>query len=203
MSEPSTDEREALDIDVIRARAEAATPGPWEAVAETVADVLTQYVKAPRLTVCETGAVPPPSEWSSDTTLADAEFIAHARTDMPALLDLLAARPAVDVEDGVSLIAAERQRQIDVEGYTTEHDDGLHEFGSALSMAAVCYATPGRYRPLGGGIGRNSGIPALWPWRLEDWKPTPHDRVRELVKAGALIAAEIDRLNRSGVSRDR
>jgi hypothetical protein len=32
------------------------------------------------------------------------------------------------------------------------------------------------------------------PWGESWWKPTPEDRVRELVKAGALIAAEIDRL---------
>jgi hypothetical protein len=34
----------------------------------------------------------------------------------------------------------------------------------------------------------------FWPWSKHWWKPTPNDRVRELVKAGALIAAEIDRL---------
>ena len=36
--------------------------------------------------------------------------------------------------------------------------------------------------------------PTLWPWALSQWKPTPDDRIRELTKAGALIAAEIDRL---------
>ena len=33
-------------------------------------------------------------------------------------------------------------------------------------------------------------------WEQKWWKPTPNDRVRELTKAGALIAAEIDRLTR-------
>jgi hypothetical protein len=32
-----------------------------------------------------------------------------------------------------------------------------------------------------------------WPWNDDDWKPSP-DPIRNLVKAGALIAAEIDRL---------
>jgi hypothetical protein len=32
---------------------------------------------------------------------------------------------------------------------------------------------------------------------MGDWKPSPDDRFRELVKAGALIAAEIDRLLRA------
>jgi len=35
----------------------------------------------------------------------------------------------------------------------------------------------------------------LWPWGKEWWKPS--DRRRDLVKAGALIAAEIDRLDRA------
>lgn len=33
------------------------------------------------------------------------------------------------------------------------------------------------------------------PWDNEWWKPSPDDRKRELVKAGALIAAAIDRLS--------
>jgi hypothetical protein len=35
-----------------------------------------------------------------------------------------------------------------------------------------------------------------WPWDKGWWKPTPDNRIRELEKAGALIAAEIDRLQR-------
>lgn len=92
---------------------------------------------------------------------------------------------------GLDLIAAERQRQIAVEGWTPEHDAG-HAGNEALARAAAAYATPARLReqlpvPF-------AGLPALWPWDFCHWKPTPDDRVRELVKAGALIAAEIDRL---------
>jgi len=108
---------------------------------------------------------------------------------------LLAARPAVDVEDGVSLIAAERQRQIDVEGYDVGHDS-VHS-SDALIRAAVCYATPAHMR-----LALAGRAPLGWPWGVSHWKPTPDDRVRELVKAGALIAAEIDRLNyRAGEGR--
>lgn len=87
---------------------------------------------------------------------------------------------------GVDLIAAERQRQIDAEGWTPEHD-AEHDRDD-LALAAVGYATPPHLRPLSG------GAPRWWPWERRFWKPTPDDRVRELVKAGALIAAEIDRL---------
>lgn len=102
---------------------------------------------------------------------------------------------------GVEMIAAERQHQIDEENYTVEHDAG-HTDGE-LAKAAACYAvhagtglsgrwgcppgdpyTGARYKPLG------------WPFELRFWKPTD-DPVRDLAKAGALIAAEIDRLHRA------
>lgn len=92
----------------------------------------------------------------------------------------------MSTKTGVELIAEERARQIAVEGWTPEHDDA-HDQGE-LAIAASCYClVPGK-RPL---------VPYLWPWHLDWWKPTPLNRTRELVKAGALIAAEIDRLTRA------
>jgi len=88
---------------------------------------------------------------------------------------------------GVDLIGAERQRQVDAEGWTPEHDDG-HRSGD-LARAAGVYAMP--YN--------GSWKVYHWPWGPESFKykpPTTEGRIRELVKAGALIAAEIDRLNR-------
>lgn len=105
---------------------------------------------------------------------------------------------------GVELIEAERWRQIDKEGWTTAHDDE-HEFGE-LASAAACYALPPMlrvnekrevFRPEDRVHARGM-VPTYWPcdWTIDSWKPTPNDRVRELVKAGALLAAEIDRLQR-------
>jgi len=91
------------------------------------------------------------------------------------------------MKTGVELIAMERQRQIDVEGWDEYHDDE-HEKGE-LALAAACYATIHTGR-------RDNPEHPLWPWAKSWWKPTPDDRVKELAKAGALIAAEIDRLNR-------
>lgn len=82
--------------------------------------------------------------------------------------------------DGAALIAAERRRQIAAEGYTAEHD-AAHP--GDLALAAMAYLDRDRGHP-----------PAYWPWAPGYWKPTPHDRVRQLTKAGALVAAEIDRL---------
>ena len=89
---------------------------------------------------------------------------------------------------GIELIAEERQRQIEQEGWTAEHDaqHSHHE----LARAAAFYATPGPLRV----INRENGTPYGWPFNKAWWKPSPQDRKRELVKAGALIAAEIDRL---------
>ena len=100
----------------------------------------------------------------------------------------------------IELIAAERQRQMEREGWTPEHDDVEHQSGE-LAAAACAYAlAPGsrqRMEPNG-----DPRIPDVWPWEPEWWKPkwTPRTgregRIRELVIAGALLAAEIDRLQR-------
>jgi hypothetical protein len=92
---------------------------------------------------------------------------------------------------GVDAIAAERQRQVEAEGWTPEHDD-THTNG-AMAAAAAAYAfsafTSTTYRayaaePIG-----------FWPWDEEWWKPK--DPRSDLVRAGALIAAEIDRIDRA------
>ena len=95
---------------------------------------------------------------------------------------------------GAERIAAERRRQIQVEDYTAEHDAD-HESGGQMAVAAWCY--------LGDLVddGRDfaeAEEPPEWPWPTygegASWKPTPGDPILQLVKAGALIAAEIDRL---------
>jgi hypothetical protein len=97
---------------------------------------------------------------------------------------------------GAERIAAERQRQIEKEGWTAEHDD--EHYGSQLARAAACYALPDELRrqPTKDGEPRIPLFDILWPWESRWWKPTPGNRIRELEKAGALIAAEIDRLLR-------
>lgn len=89
--------------------------------------------------------------------------------------------------NGVELIAAERTRQVGVEGWSPEHDD---EHGDGeLAVAAACYAVPR------GSVAASAARAQHWPFEPEAWKPG--DRIRELAKAGALIAAEIDRLQRA------
>lgn len=90
---------------------------------------------------------------------------------------------------GVQLIADERRRQINVEGWTAEHDDE-HTKGE-LIIASICYAI----QPTLPDEIKKSGTPSIWPWEDAWWKPS-EDPIRNLVKAGALLAAEIDRRQR-------
>ena len=82
-------------------------------------------------------------------------------------------------------VASERQRQMSIEGWTSEHDDAYQN--SELADAAACYAINAH----------NQGFstPAHWPWDPEWWKQS--GARRDLVKAGALILAEIERIDRA------
>lgn len=91
------------------------------------------------------------------------------------------------MKTGIQLIFDERERQNRVEGYTTTHDDTHRK--CELRKAAECYAMPPWNRTI-------RFLAHKWPWERRWWKPTPKDRVRELVKAGALYMAEMDRQGR-------
>lgn len=93
-------------------------------------------------------------------------------------------------KSAIELIADERQRQVDQEGWTIAHDDEFEE--EQLSLAAASYAMPDRRRK----FLSTRNIPHFFPWRFEFWKPSPDNRIKELIKAGALIVAEIERLQR-------
>lgn len=88
---------------------------------------------------------------------------------------------------GVDRIAAERATH-EARGYTAAHDDQWKS--NELAQAAVCHAAPG--------LADYQIWAWLWPWDSE--RPTratsPEQRIEQLAKAGALIAAEIDRLER-------
>lgn len=97
---------------------------------------------------------------------------------------------AMPRSDAIADVVRERARQISVEGWTPEHDDAHAE--GELAQAAACYAHEAaladRTDP------RRDGAPLSWPWSRDWWKPK--DRRHDLVRAGALIIAEIERLDR-------
>lgn len=91
--------------------------------------------------------------------------------------------------NGVDLIRKERQRQ---RSRTGEHRsaswDDQHTRGQ-LAFAGAVYAVPPERRD-------QSILRLLWPENNWPYRPSD-DRIHELTKAGALIAAEIDRLQRA------
>ena len=87
-----------------------------------------------------------------------------------------------DYSTALTAIANERERQKTIEGFSTDQDDGYLD--NQLSRAAHAYTDPCI----------SKDVPASWPWRPEWWKPKTYRE--NLVRAGALIAAEIERLDR-------
>jgi hypothetical protein len=89
-------------------------------------------------------------------------------------------------------IAAERLRQVHVEGWAADHDD--EHRGGAMAAAASCYAMAAHWWQNGWNpIGLTDRM--AWPWARRWWKPrNPRE---DLIRAGALIVAEIERLDRS------
>ncbi|MDT9357156.1 ead/Ea22-like family protein [Escherichia coli] len=105
----------------------------------------------------------------------------EARAFNPAILDVI----------------AERQRQQSVEGWTPAHDD-KHD-NNEMAFAASCYAF---HSAAASWDFEDDGTPydihqapKNWPWDSRWWKPTSPRR--DLVKAGALIIAEIERIDRA------
>lgn len=97
--------------------------------------------------------------------------------------------------DGNYLVQAERLRQVEEEGFEGEHDD--QHYDGELAQAAHCYQELGcdSYGTCGPEEDQsNAEMPDSWPWDEEWWKPKT--RLRNLVRAGALYQAEIDRLLR-------
>ncbi|GEM_PF-1738741 len=83
----------------------------------------------------------------------------------------------------------ERLRQVMEEGWTPEHDDKHN--GGQLALAAACYAVAQDARE----NYNDYSPPPFWPWAAEWWKPK--DYRRDLVRAAALLIAEIERIDRA------
>lgn len=97
------------------------------------------------------------------------------------------------MKTAIELIQEERRRQIVEKGWTEEHDD-THT-NSELSIAAAAYAVA-NFRPATASF--------IWPWKTKDGGGyivnegfNTGQKIRDLIKAGALIVAEIERLQRN------
>ncbi|ARO22892.1 hypothetical protein TAL182_CH01079 [Rhizobium sp. TAL182] len=93
-------------------------------------------------------------------------------------------------------VAAERLRQVEAEGWTPAHDDQHTDASMALAAGSYCESAA-RPTILAKKPGSAFAVPKLWPqsWSRDWWKPkSPRE---DLVRAGALIIAEIERLDRA------
>lgn len=148
---------------------------PMARAAEIAAEVLDLHEKGQTLDG---------EAWEQNATAYKAKCIGSAAILAVKLQDALA--EIARRTDAERDVLAERERQIDHEGNTHAHDDVEHANGE-LALAAISYAM----------IWKHDGPPPLWPWGFQWWKPK--DRRRDLVRAGALILAEIERLDRAAV----
>ncbi|HBN7989854.1 hypothetical protein [Pseudomonas aeruginosa] len=108
------------------------------------------------------------------------ELVAEAKISTPAAQAGQMPQAWLDVQ-------AERRRQVEAEGWTPEHDD-LY-CAAELPRAAAAYILNGA----------NDEAPAIWPFSAKWWKP--RDARSNYVRAGALILAEIERLDRACISQ--
>jgi len=143
------------------------------------------------------GAGVVPEGWPTPEMLKAGRIADEAGCELEGIFkDMLRAAPPaatahpVAADDQVMTAAAravmaERRRQVEQEVWTPEHDDQYD--GGELSLAASCYALAGD--------GPHATVPEDWPWGYDWWKP--RDDRANLVKAGALILADIERLDRA------
>lgn len=106
----------------------------------------------------------------------------------------------INMKKGIELIAEERQRQIDVEGYSAQHDSQHN--ASELIYAAIAYVESAKVGVNCAEMGntnkheimrRKTEMGRYYPF---GWNFKPTTDIRDLIKAGALIAAAIDRLQK-------
>ena len=88
------------------------------------------------------------------------------------------------MKTGAELISDERKRQIEIEGWSQEHDN-QHDIMEFVQAAKAYLMIDKNFMTRVG----------IWPWTEEFFKPK--DAIRDLTRAGALIAAAIDRINQS------
>jgi hypothetical protein len=100
-----------------------------------------------------------------------------------------------NTRNAISMIEQERMEQLTKHGWTEKHDDQYDMRELALGAAAYCLQAAG--------VGVNAA--RIWPFAPENFKPRMvslrqtdacEARIGNLVKAGALIVAEIERMRR-------
>lgn len=117
--------------------------------------------------------------------ICDYEYAQECSDIVSVIREVLEYRKLSEHSAAIKDVIAERARQVSEEGWTPAHDDE-HTNGE-LADAAATYAYHANDRRL--------TPPNMWPWTSEQWKQTTPRQ--NLVKAGALILSEIERMDRA------
>ncbi|MDY6893802.1 MAG: hypothetical protein SVO01_00065 [Thermotogota bacterium] len=115
-----------------------------------------------------------------------------ASEEATALLDQIKERLAWT--DGIKKVVSERFRQIQIEGWSKDHDS--QHYPSELALAGMLYVSDAikNMEAIENGLCTfKNNAPENWPWSERWWKPTPNTPSRQLEKAAALLIAAIDR----------
>jgi hypothetical protein len=91
---------------------------------------------------------------------------------------------------GIEIIAKERQRQIEYKGKRPEQFCDLTQRHYVKAAMSYCFVE----NHFKNQSENNRMPPLLWPFEKEFFNPDRNNDIRNLAKAGAYIAAEIDRL---------
>lgn len=102
-----------------------------------------------------------------------------------------------DTQRVLDEIRAERGRQIGEEGWTREHDDAHSRGEMAAAAAVISLHTVEVPSSMKDDVTRVRRF--FWPWEERWWKPK--SRRRDLVRAAALLVAEIERIDRATLAR--
>lgn len=145
-----------------------------------------------------------PVDWSAhsledadDTIFRSADWLQAMAYSRAILSSLSPPTCDVSIQGAAADVLNERRRQVEAEGWTPEHDDA-HSNGEMIE-AAACYSITA-----GSVILEPDGEffrPPAWPWAPEWWKPSTPRRM--LVKAAALLIAEIERLDRTALTKEQ
>jgi len=178
----------------IRERAQAPQSSDYRRGLEDAAKIAAKHAKYTRVAIVKATA----SQIMDNLVSVTQTKTANAIEDEIRAIIATPSDPVREAETAAARdVLAERARQISVEGWTPEHDDA-HVNGE-LRIVAAAYADRSH------GL-RVDGLPPYWPrtWAKHWWKPIGINDLTpsrfDLVKAGALILAEIERLDRQAVS---
>lgn len=169
-------------------------PGVWHTVEVLAPEGYSFGITTDVMGVLGIGVKPPGGEWPAEVTGENTTapghkaFVVHNDGASPAPQEAGQGLPQGEIEGAVGQIAMERENQI-AHGYDAKHDDE-HKDESIADLAAYIATTDA------------AATIAMPPWAskyadhiLHKWAK---DRVHQLVIAAALLAAEIERLQRKG-----